>query len=81
MAVMGGLLSGGAPLRGRASLELVIGPFGYRDAANFWGISDPRLAVLVHSIVGGTPASRRESSPAVCRPALATSTPGYCGRC
>jgi AAA+ ATPase superfamily predicted ATPase len=60
MSVMGGLLSGGAPLRGRASLDLVIAPFGYRDAAKFWGLSDPRLAVLVHSIVGGTPAYRRE---------------------
>ena len=60
MPVMGRLLSGGAPLRGRASLELVVQPFGYRDAARFWGISDPRLAVLVHSVVGGTPAYRRE---------------------
>lgn len=60
MSVMGGLLSGGAPLRGRASLELVIRPFGYRESAEFWGISDPRLAVLVNSIVGGTPAYRRE---------------------
>lgn len=60
MSVMGGLLSGRAPLRGRASLELMVHPFGYRDAARFWGISDPRLAVLVHSVVGGTPAYRRE---------------------
>jgi len=60
MAVMGGLLSGQAPLRGRAGLELLIHPFGYRDAARFWGISGPRLAVLVHSVVGGTPAYRRE---------------------
>jgi AAA+ ATPase superfamily predicted ATPase len=60
MSVMGRLLSGQAPLRGRAGLELVIQPFGYRDAARFWGISDPRLAVLVHSVVGGTPAYRRE---------------------
>ncbi|MGH3179361.1 MAG: AAA family ATPase [Streptosporangiaceae bacterium] len=57
---MGGLLSGSAPLRGRAGLELVVHPFGYRDAARFWGISDPKLAVLVHSLVGGTPAYRRE---------------------
>jgi hypothetical protein len=34
--------------------------FGYRTAAEFWGITDPRLAVLVHSIVGGTPAYRHE---------------------
>jgi AAA+ ATPase superfamily predicted ATPase len=60
MSVMGDLLAGDAPLRGRASLELIIRPFGYRDAAKFWDISDPRLAVLVHSIVGGTPAYRRE---------------------
>ena len=60
MSVMGDLLSGNAPLRGRASMELIVRPFGYRDAARFWGISDPRLAVLVHSIVGGTPAYRRE---------------------
>jgi uncharacterized protein len=60
MSVMGGLLSGSAPLRGRAGLELVVHPFGYRDAARFWGISDPKLAVLMHSVVGGTPAYRRE---------------------
>jgi AAA+ ATPase superfamily predicted ATPase len=60
MSVMGGLLSGRAPLRGRAGLELIVHPFGYRDAARFWQISDPKLAVLVHSVVGGTPAYRRE---------------------
>jgi uncharacterized protein len=60
MSVMGELLGGSAPLRGRASLELIIRPFGYRDAAKFWDIRDPRLAILVHSIVGGTPAYRRE---------------------
>jgi uncharacterized protein len=60
MSVMAGLLSGRAPLRGRAGLELIVQPFGYRDAAHFWGITDPRLAVLVHSVVGGTPAYRRE---------------------
>lgn len=60
MSVMGRLLSGGAPLRGRASLELVIPPLSYRDAARFWGIDDPRLAVLTHAIVGGTPAYGRE---------------------
>jgi AAA+ ATPase superfamily predicted ATPase len=60
VSVMGGLLGGTAPLRGRASLEMIIRPFGYRDAAEFWGFDDPRLALLVHSIVGGTPAYRRE---------------------
>jgi uncharacterized protein len=61
MSVMGGLLSGNAPLRGRSALELVIQPFGYRTAARFWGVdNDPPLAVLVHSIAGGTPAYREE---------------------
>jgi uncharacterized protein len=60
MSLMGNLLAGQAPLRGRASLELIVRPFGYRDAASFWGAEDPRLAVLLHSVVGGTPAYRRE---------------------
>lgn len=60
MSVMGRLLAGNAPLRGRASLEMVVQPFGYREAAAFWGANDPRLAVLVHSITGGTPAYRRQ---------------------
>jgi uncharacterized protein len=60
MSVMGNLLAGQAPLRGRASLELLIHPFGYQDAASFWGADDARLAVLIHAVVGGTPAYRRE---------------------
>ncbi|MBO0804397.1 MAG: ATP-binding protein [Nocardiopsaceae bacterium] len=60
MSVMGKLLSGAAPLRGRAAIELVVRPFGYQDAAEFWGIEDPLLAMRVHMIVGGTPAYRRE---------------------
>jgi AAA+ ATPase superfamily predicted ATPase len=60
MSVMGGLLAGSAPLRGRAGLEMVIKPFGYRDAARFWGITDPGLAIQLHAIAGGTPAYRRQ---------------------
>lgn len=60
MSVMGRLLAGTAPLRGRAGLELVLRPLPYRDAARFWGVTDPTLAVLLHSVVGGTPAYRRE---------------------
>ncbi|MGH3770525.1 MAG: hypothetical protein ACRDRW_03865 [Pseudonocardiaceae bacterium] len=59
MSVMGGLLAGNAPLRGRATLELVIRPFDYRLAARYWNVADTRLAVQVHAIVGGTPAYRR----------------------
>ncbi|TDC28012.1 ATP-binding protein [Streptomyces sp. 8K308] len=60
LAFMGGLLSGNAPLRGRASLELVVPTLDYRLAARFWGITDPRLALLVNAVVGGTPAYARE---------------------
>lgn len=49
-----------APLGGRAGLELRVAPLDYRLAAQFWNLDDPRLAVLVHAIVGGTPAYRRE---------------------
>jgi len=41
-------------------MELIVKPLGYQESARFWGIDDPRLAVLVHPIVGGTPAYRRE---------------------
>lgn len=60
MTFMGGLLSGSAPLRGRAGLDLTVPTFDYRAAAAFWEIDDPHLAVRVHSIVGGTPAYRCE---------------------
>src|SRR5262249_61417473 len=55
MSVMSRLLAGGAPLRGRASLDLVVRPLEYRLAAEFWGVTDLRLAVLVNAVVGGTP--------------------------
>lgn len=57
---MGRLLAGNAPLRGRAGLDLVVHPLDHLNAAEFWGIADPRLALQVHAIVGGTPAYRRE---------------------
>jgi AAA+ ATPase superfamily predicted ATPase len=60
MSFMGGLLSGTSPLYGRAGLDLVVHSLGYREAAEFWNITDPRLAVLTHAVVGGTPAYRRE---------------------
>jgi AAA+ ATPase superfamily predicted ATPase len=60
LSFMGRLLSGNAPLRGRAGLELVVPTLDYRLAAEFWDITDPRTAVLTHAIVGGTPAYRRE---------------------
>jgi AAA+ ATPase superfamily predicted ATPase len=58
MSFMGRLLSGTAPLRGRAGLEMIVPTLDYRLAAQFWEISDPELALLLYSIVGGTPAYR-----------------------
>jgi AAA+ ATPase superfamily predicted ATPase len=58
MSFMGRLLSGTAPLRGRAGLEMIVPTLDYRLATQFWEIGDPQLAVLLHSIVGGTPAYR-----------------------
>ncbi|MGW4846579.1 AAA family ATPase [Nocardia brasiliensis] len=61
MSVMGGLLASSAPLRGRAQIEMVVRPFGYRDAAAFWGVeADPALAARLHAVLGGTPAYRRQ---------------------
>ena len=89
LSFMGKLLSGTSPLRGRAGLELVVQPLDFRQAATFWGIDDHRLALLVHSVVGGTPAYRREfvrdDVPAdladfdawVCRTALSPRSPLY----
>ncbi|UBU11970.1 AAA family ATPase [Nonomuraea gerenzanensis] len=56
MSVMGRLLAGNAPLRGRAVLEMVLRPFDFRLAADYWGTTDRRLAAMTHAIVGGTPA-------------------------
>jgi hypothetical protein len=58
MSFMGRLLSGAAPLRGRAALEMVVPTLDFRQAARFWSVEDPRLAVLLYSVVGGTPAYR-----------------------
>lgn len=60
MSFMGNLLSGSAPLRGRAGLELVVRTLDHRLAARFWDITDACLAVKINAIVGGTPAYRKE---------------------
>ena len=38
LTTMSQLLGGGAPLRGRARLELVVRPFRFREAAEFWEV-------------------------------------------
>ncbi|MFF0310214.1 ATP-binding protein [Streptosporangium sp. NPDC004379] len=60
ISFMGGLLTGAAPLRGRAGLELVVPTFDFRTAAGFWGITDHRLAAMLYFVLGGTPAYRTE---------------------
>lgn len=57
LTTMSQLLAGGAPLRGRATMELVVRPFRFREAATFWGVAhDPELAFRLHALLGGTPA-------------------------
>lgn len=60
LSFMGRLLVGNAPLRGRASLELIVPTLDFRLARQFWELADPRLAFLTNAVVGGTPAYRRE---------------------
>lgn len=55
LSIMAKLLVGGAPLRGRASVELPVRAFDYRTAARFHGIDDPVLALRVFAIIGGVP--------------------------
>ncbi|GIF20823.1 ATPase AAA [Paractinoplanes tereljensis] len=60
MSFMGQLLSGNAPLRGRAGFELVVPTLDHQLAAEFWEVGDLATALKVNAIVGGTPAYRRE---------------------
>ena len=60
MSFMGRLLSGSAPLRGRAGFEMVVPTLDHQLAAEFWGVGDPVTALKVNAVVGGTPAYRRE---------------------
>jgi len=57
LGAMRSLLAADAPLRGRASLELVVRPFDYRIAARYWRLgSDLSRALRLHALLGGTPA-------------------------
>ena len=66
LSVMTELLSGGTPLRGRADLDLRLGPFDHRTMTAYYGIDDPDVAFQLHAVVGGTPGYRdllAEASP------------------
>lgn len=54
VAIMSALTGGEAPLRGRAGLELVMQPFGFREAAaRFLPGADLELATRVYAVIGG----------------------------
>lgn len=56
MTIMASLMAAQAPLRGRATTEVSVGPFSYRDAARFVGLqSQPQVAIGVHAVCGGVP--------------------------
>ncbi|MFI6793496.1 ATP-binding protein [Nonomuraea sp. NPDC050383] len=57
ISVMSTLLAGDQALRGRAVLDLRIGPFGFRDAADYWE-AEPGTAFLVDAVLGGAPGYR-----------------------
>lgn len=60
MAVMSRILSGTAPLRGRAGLDLRISPFDFRIARDLHGIKDLRTAFRTYAVIGGVAAYARE---------------------
>jgi AAA+ ATPase superfamily predicted ATPase len=73
LTTMSQLLGGGAPLRGRAQLEMVVRPFGFREAAEFWDVGhEPELAFRLHALVGGTPAYKE-----MCRGSAPESPAGF----
>lgn len=57
ISVMSTLLAGNQALRGRAVIDMRMGPFGYRDAAAYWG-TDTDTAFFVDAVLGGAPGYR-----------------------
>lgn len=58
MSIMSELLSGTRALRGRAVLDLPLGPFDHRQARQHWQIADLDVAFHLHAVLGGTPGYR-----------------------
>lgn len=56
--IMSRLFGASSALRALADLELTVRPLDFRQAARYWDAADPRLALLVHAVVGGSPAYR-----------------------
>ncbi|AQZ70973.1 hypothetical protein BKM31_38005 [[Actinomadura] parvosata subsp. kistnae] len=57
ISIMSTLLAGDQALRGRAVLDLRIGPFRFRDAADYWN-APPQTAFLIDAVLGGAPGYR-----------------------
>lgn len=60
MTVMSQILSGTAPLRGRAGLDLRVSPFDFRVARELHGVRDLQTALRSYAVIGGVPAYARE---------------------
>jgi hypothetical protein len=60
MSVMGKLLTGTSPLRGRSGLDLRMHPFDFRTARELHGIEDLVTAVETYAVIGGVAAYARE---------------------
>jgi len=87
MTVMGRLLSGTAPLRGRAALDLRVSPFDFRMARRLHAIDDLKTAFRTYAVIGGVAAYAREMSDSdlpsgprdfdrwICRRVLSPATP------
>ena len=58
LSVMASLLRGQEPLRGRASLDLLLRPMDHTSAATLWRADDHELAVRIDAIFGGAPGYR-----------------------
>lgn len=59
-SLMRRLFGSTSPLYGLAGLRLTLHPLDFRQAARLWGIEDPRLAVLVHAVLGGSAPYRHD---------------------
>jgi len=87
ITVMSRILSGTAPLRGRAGLDLRVSPFDFRTARELHGVDDLANAFHTYAVIGGVAAYAREmvdgdlpAGPAdfdrwVCRRALSPGAP------
>lgn len=60
LSVMSRLLSGTAPLRGRAGMDLRVSPFDLRGARELHGIDDLATALRTYAVIGGVAAYARE---------------------